>query len=69
MASGGTSFGFWAQVSDPGDLVVSAAPPTAKDAPSQVPQHLLQEPDLQPHTVLYSRPFEPRDDPYRFNPW
>jgi hypothetical protein len=69
VASGGTSFGFWAQVSDPGDLVVSAAPPKAEDVPSEVPRHLLQEPDLKPQTVLYSRPFEPQDDPYRFNPW
>jgi len=69
VASGGGGFGFWCQISDPGDLVVKASLKGGERPASPDEKDLLGEPEVTPGTLLYARPFEPRDDPYRFNPW
>ncbi len=71
VASGGSGFGFWCQVSDPGDLRVSptiAAPPRP---PAEVPAKgdLLAEPLVEEASPLYTEPLSDRDDPYGFTPW
>lgn len=67
VASGSDGFGFWAQVSDPGDLAVSLKPQGAPKVP--VGFEYADEPHLENVELFYVRPFAPADDPYRFNPY
>jgi len=70
VASGSGGFGFWCQISDPGDLRVSptltapeggAAPLAAADLR---PEPLVAGPNL-----LYTEALQKEDDPYGFSPW
>ena len=71
VASGSRGFGFWCQVSDPGDLRLS---PTVL-APAQPPGVIPPPADLrrEPLTVgaqpLYTEMLQKEDDPYGFTPW
>jgi beta-galactosidase len=71
VASGGAGFGFWCQVSDPGDLRVSPTLAEPSYAPRESPSKadLLPEPLVQSATVFYAEALEDRDDPYGFCPW
>ena len=67
VASGSGGFGFWAMVSNPGDVVFD---PNGRGKPeSPAPETLAAEPGLTTSEALYIRPLKPEDDPYRFNPW
>jgi beta-galactosidase len=69
VGSGSAGFGFWCQVSDPGDLRIapSATVPEMIPAESPAPEKLLAEP-LESN-LLYAEPMLAEDDPYGFNPW
>jgi beta-galactosidase len=71
VASGGGGFGFWCQVSDPGDLRV--APVVA--APGYTPEHVPAPADLLADQTtdtgagFYAEPLTREDDPYGYTPW
>ncbi len=73
VASGSGGFGFMCMVSDPGDLEFSASlhkPENPPKKPMLPADKLLDEPQLNvAKNLLYARPLDPVDDPYRFNPW
>jgi beta-galactosidase len=71
VASGSAGFGFWCMVSDPGDARVRASISPPADPPDDLPpeEELLPEPPLNPESPLYSRPLEPGEDPYAWDPW
>ena len=71
VASGGSGFGFWCQVSDPGDLRVSPSVAPPARAPAEVPAKgdLLAEPLVQEASPFYVEPLADCDDPYGFTPW
>jgi len=70
-ASGSAGFGFWCQVSDPGDLRVSPTLTAPEWAPGKVPApaDLRAEPVASGVQLLYAEMLQKEDDPYGFTPW
>ena len=69
VASGASGFGFWCSVSDPGDASFQATLEPPQQTPETKAVNLLPEPVFDARDVFYTRPLQPIDDPYRFNPW
>jgi beta-galactosidase len=71
VASGSAGFGFWCQVSDPGDLRVSPTLTAPEWLPGEVPApaNLRAEPVTSGAQLLYVEMLQKEDDPYGFTPW
>ena len=71
VASGSGGFGFWCQVSDPGDLRVSPTltPPAQAPGEAPAPADLREEPLVTGDTLLYAETLQKEDDPYGFSAW
>ena len=71
VASGSGGFGFWCQISDPGDLRAAPRLTVPESVPASVPgrDELLQEPVVSGVDLLYCEPLQKEDDPYGFTRW
>jgi len=71
VGSGGAGFGFWCQVSDPGDLRLAPTVTLPDSLPAAAPAaaSLLKEPLSAGRELLYVEPLLKEDDPYGFTPW
>ncbi len=71
VGSGSGGFGFWCQVSDPGDLRLSPTVIAPTEKPGEVPQaaDLRREPPSVGAQLLYAETLQKEDDPYGFTPW
>lgn len=71
VASGSRGFGFWCQISDPGDLRLSPTVTAPSQPPGEVPAatDLRREPLTVGAQLLYTEMLQKEDDPYGFTPW
>lgn len=71
VASGTGGFGFWCQVSDPGDLRLSPTVTVPENTPAAWPAvaDLRAEPVTSGAQLLYAEALQKEDDPYGFTPW
>ena len=71
VASGSGGFGFWCQVSDPGDLRISPTVTAPAEPPGEVPPvaDLRREPLAVGAQLLYAEMLQKEDDPYGFTAW
>ena len=71
VGSGSLGFGFWCQVTDPGDLRVAPtiAAPEGTPAPLPSPGELLSESVTQMATDMYVEPLTKVEDPYGYIIW
>ncbi len=70
VASGSAGFGFWCQVSDPGDLSVAPSVTPPRWTPADVPPETLRaEPVASGPQLLYAERLQKEDDPYGFTAW
>ncbi len=71
VASGSAGFGFWCQISDPGDLRVmpNVTAPEGKPGSVPAPSELRAEPVASGVELLYAEPLQKEDDPYGYTAW
>jgi len=71
VASGSGGFGFWCQVTNPGDIRVAPSIETHGYIPTEIPskKELLAEPISKDINIFYVEPLLKADDPYGFTPW
>jgi beta-galactosidase len=71
VGSGSGGFGFWCQVSDPGDLRVAPTVIAPQEPPGEAPAvgDLKREPLSVGAQLLYAEILQKEDDPYGFTAW
>jgi beta-galactosidase len=71
VGSGSGGFGFWCQVSDPGDLRVEPMVVAPTETPGEAPAagELRREPLSVGAQLLYAEMLQKEDDPYGFTAW